>query len=676
MSREAESGPGSLSVADAAAGRMPLLHRLRWYRNRLAAMSLPEVLFRFAELARRMATRHHRPRGTSLLRNDAGPLPDLPGLADGVGELAALRSGPLGGWQALADDLGNGRLNLLGRDWPLMDGVPDWHIDPVRGGRWPSDRCGFDVPYRENAALGDVRFAWEVGRLQYLQPVAALALVAEDRRLGLLVERHALDWVRHNPLALGVHWATGLEVALRAFSLLSIVSLLGESMLSPEARQRLTVSLAEHGWWLARFPSRHSSANHHLVAESAALFLLASLLPGLRGAGRWAAQSRATLEIEIRRQFHADGVGAEQSVALAAFSLEWLLLAEAVARRLGPPFSEGYVERLGLAGGFLAGLADANGNRPAIGDDEASRVFGGAQEGAGYVNGVLAALAAVLDRPDLTPVDWQPHLRLAVAGLPPTPAVAQPTGLRHFPQGGYSVARDVDDGHEVLLTLDHGPVGYLSIAAHGDADALSVWLNVEGRPVLVDAGTHLFHQGDGWRSHFRSTSAHNTLTIDGADSSVAAGPFNWSHKAQVEVLGLNDDPAAWWVEAAHDGYALAYGYRHCRRLERLGPGLYQISDRLEGDGGVARVEIGFLLAPNLSVSNVSGGFVVGEPGRRLLFLRHEGPLKGWLEHGLENPVRGWYAPDFGRLVPAPRIVFAGKMWQGVVAKFTLSSRFA
>ena len=32
-----------------------------------------------------------------------------------------------------------------------------------------------------------------------------------------------------------------------------------------------------------------------------------------------------------------------------------------------------------------------------------------------------------------------------------------------------------------VLTFDHGPVGYLSIAAHGHADTLAVWLSI-GRP--------------------------------------------------------------------------------------------------------------------------------------------------------------------------------------------------
>ena len=39
-----------------------------------------------------------------------------------------------------------------------------------------------------------------------------------------------------------------------------------------------------------------------------------------------------------------------------------------------------------------------------------------------------------------------------------------------------------------VLTFDHGPVGYLSIAAHGHADTLAVWLSVGSQPIFVDAG--------------------------------------------------------------------------------------------------------------------------------------------------------------------------------------------
>lgn len=93
-----------------------------------------------------------------------------------------------------------------------------------------------------------------------------------------------------------------------------------------------------------------------------------------------------------------------------------------------------------------------------------------------------------------------------------------------------------------------------------------------------------------------------------------------------------------------------------------------------GEGGVERVEVGFLISPDLDVATAAGGWVIQDRGRRLLYLRHEGPLKGWLERGLETPKRGWYSPRFGLRRSAPRICFAGKMWPGVSATFILSVR--
>ena len=57
-----------------------------------------------------------------------------------------------------------------------------------------------------------------------------------------------------------------------------------------------------------------------------------------------------------------------------------------------------------------------------------------------------------------------------------------------------------------VLTFDHGPVGYLSIAAHGHADTLAVWLSIGDQPVFVDAGTYLYHSSRALRDAFREYS--------------------------------------------------------------------------------------------------------------------------------------------------------------------------
>src|ERR1700731_4936296 len=107
-----------------------------------------------------------------------------------------------------------------------------------------------------------------------------------------------------------------------------------------------------------------------------------------------------------------------------------------------------------------------------------------------------------------------------------------PEGLRSFEEGGYSVVRETRAGRRVRFVLDHGPLGYLSIAAHGHADANAVTLSLDDRPILVDPGTYLYHSCGKWRDWFRGTRAHNTLNVQGADQSIISGPFNWPHKAR------------------------------------------------------------------------------------------------------------------------------------------------
>ena len=141
----------------------------------------------------------------------------------------------------------------------------------------------------------------------------------------------------------------------------------------------------------------------------------------------------------------------------------------------------------------------------------------------------------LLDQPQLTPPGWRPHLRHAMFGFP-SPAMPAPSGLRVFAAGGYSVIRHCVAGRSLMAVIDHGELGYLSIAAHGHADTLAVWLHVDGQPVIVDAGTYLYHAGGDWRCHFRSTAAHNTLRLEQVDASDQAGNFNWSHKARARLI--------------------------------------------------------------------------------------------------------------------------------------------
>src|SRR6185437_8246013 len=105
------------------------------------------------------------------------------------------------------------------------------------------------------------------------------------------------------------------------------------------------------------------------------------------------------------------------------------------------------------------------------------------------------------------------------------PAVTRPASRpAHFADAGMTILRGPA---EIWCRCDGGPHGFLSIAAHGHADALSVEVRHDGVDVLADPGTYCYHGEPEWRSYFRSTAAHNTIEVDGTSQSVEGGPFLW-----------------------------------------------------------------------------------------------------------------------------------------------------
>ncbi len=626
--------------------------KFRWYAQRLRGMSAAEISYRLHERLKRdvSARRAHQWSDFSL---GEGLVPKLPEPAANRGAVDAIRPA----MESAARSVTSGEVRLMGQAWPLRRSAADWHLDPVTGRHWPRDVFCFDVPFRHDRHYGDPKYMWELNRLQHLQPVAALAHMSGDGVCRDFCLAEIESWMEGNRPFNGLAWATGVEVALRTVSLLTVFTLLDLDTASGETRARLRTCLAAHGYWLARFPSRFSSANNHLIAEAAALFLLGTLWNDLPAAPGYARYGRETLIEQVSRQFHEDGVGAEQSPTYAAFTLEWYLLALYVADRTGRPFPATVRDRLERAAEHLRWITDAGGNQPRIGDDDEGRVLSSGVPEPGYVSSVLGCLSAYLERSELAPPAVTPGLRNLFLGSS-EPGENGPSGRHNFDAGGYSVVRSDLAGRKVMLVMDHGPLGHLSIAAHGHADALALWLHIDDQPVLVDAGTFLYHAGGRWRDAFRGTAAHNTLTLDFANSSTIAGPFNWTRKARAWRQQIKHPGGAYAAAGVHDGFEPGFGVLHERAIIENDAG-FTIRDRLSGDlKKPAEAQISYLLHPGLDASVHGTNVIVSRNGRRILSI-NGGCLDVRIHKGETLPPRGWYSPAFGEKVPAAQIVFRG-----------------
>lgn len=636
-----------------------ILKRARWYKNRLYAMSMPEIFYRIGESAKRKTNRWigHRLVASSL--RDYGPLPEIPGLRAGL-QNKSITDECLSAWARDEKTVRRTPFTFLNQIWPAL--TPDemsagdlWHRDPVSNTVWPRRAYCFAIDYRHPGNQGDIKFVWEANRLQFLQPLAALAFVTQDRELAGYCLATIENWIDHNPPFYGVNWASGIELTLRIISMLTVTTLVGEH-LSRTARGKIWASLLTHARWLAEYPSRYSSANNHRAAEGLGLFIIGALCPHFAQSPIWQRQGWDILCDTAEKQILPDGAGAEQTVPYTAFLLEMLLTGLLVAEQTGVTVPVSYRRKIALAGSFLRWLTDAKGNQPRIGDDDNACVFGAYHLGDDYIGSILSCVAALTGRADLSPPTTQPHLRQAIFGAPPPPDFA-PRGLRCFPHTGLAVGHHNSTSGEIMLAFDYGHLGYLSIAAHGHADALAVWLHIDGQPIFVDAGTYLYHGREQDRSLFRRTALHNTMTIATEDSSVMAGNFNWSEQAQTMLRDLQSHATHWRIEAEHDGYLKRFGAVHRRSLYVTPTSGAVIEDQLVASAAQP-VEISFLLHPDLTARLEGRDILIFRREKQLLRLRHDSNLVPHIG-APQSDKGGWYSPAFNIKQATTRIVFAG-----------------
>ncbi len=626
---------------------MSIVNRLRWYKYRLAAMSAAEIMHRIKEGARRRCDRS-RAGGFAAIAHDYGELPQIPGLLANIDAWNTPTS-LLDQWAEDARRAQCGEHNIFGKQWPTCARADMWHIDPLSGAQWPRDVFCFDIDYRHGAKNGDIKFTWELNRLQYLQSVAALARKHQDGMLARFCLSEIESWIDNNPPFLGVNWNSGIELALRVISILTVTTLVGDYLLEP-ARGKIWTSLQTHARWIARYPSLYSSSNNHRAAEGLGLFAVGALCPQFTEAEIWKNKGWDILCDQARRLILPDGAGAEQAIAYAASTCEALLTGLKIARARDIAIPDHYLHHLTLGGEYLRWLTDASGNTPHIGDDDDACVFGAHHSGDTYVAGILASIAAMASRVDLMPPRLQPHLRQAVFGAASAMDFA-PAGVRCFSYGGMTVGRHQSLTGNILLAFDHGPLGYLSIAAHGHADALALWLHIGGQPVFVDSGTYLYHSQTGERRYFRGAKAHNTLTINDTDSSAQAGAFNWSHKARATLRHFESRGDFWQIEAEHDGYLENFRCLHRRGLH-VSPATGAVVEDMIVGPTPQQVEINFLLHPDLAARRDGHDLVVLKGEQLVLRLRHESTLETVIGEGS-------YSPEFGVKQAAAQISFKG-----------------
>jgi hypothetical protein len=644
--------------------------RLGWYLRRVAAMSPAEVAWRTRDQALRAMW--------SLRQVKPGQL-EVAAPPPGDREFAAvLRPGTaerISG-EARAAILESAERLLCG-EWEVLGVVrtdlvqPDWFLDPVTGRRSVQDRHAFRIDHRSEEQVGNVKQVWELSRLQHLTLLATAWFLTHDERYARRVADQLRSWWRENPFLSGVHWTSGIELGIRLISLAWIRRLLDDWPGVADLFERDALAVRQIRWhqrYLAAFPSRGSSANNHVIAEAAGQLVASCAFPWFAESERWRRRSARLLERELVRNTFPSGIGRELASDYQCFIAELGFLAAAEAEACGHPLADVVWERLCAMADSAAALVDQKMRPPRQGDSDEGRALLIDAPMPNRWPSLLALADALVGR-----LDWWPRPPAGAGGV----IIGAMAGARHhlagrpaqrpsrFADAGITLLRTAGYDHlpEIWCRCDGGPHGYLSIAAHAHADALSVEVRYGGVEILADPGTYCYHGEPPWRSYFRSTIAHNTAELGGRSQSSEGGPFMWTSHAQArEVEVIDDGDIATWT-AEHDGYASLDPpalHRRSVLLDRASRSI-DITDEIEG--GSHDIRLAFHLGPEVQVQlNESCAVLSWAAASVPVAARLElAPGLRWTLHrGEIDPILGWYAPGLGRRVPAFSLLGRGR----------------
>lgn len=374
--------------------------------------------------------------------------------------------------------------------------------------------------------------------LHYFDDLAADGAAARAHWHRALISR----WIAENPPGHGNGWEP-YPTSLRIVNWVKWA--LAGNALPPEA----THSLAVQARWLRQRLEFHLLGNH-LWANAKALVFAGVFFEGME-ADAWRDKGMALLRRELAEQVLPDGGHFERSPMYHAIVLEDLLDLVHLSGCYPGVFAVGDVEHWRTTSmNMLRWL----------------KLMSHPDGGIAFFNDAALGIA-----PRYSALcDYAGALGMVVPS-------GNGSAVEPLANSGYV---RVEAGPAVLI-VDVGEIGPDYLPGHAHADTLSFELSLHGQRVLVNGGTSTY--GDGAeRRRQRGTSAHNTVTIDGEDSSEVWSAFRVARRARPRDLQWSSSANGHEVACAHDGYRRLPGKPAHLRRWRLTEGELVVEDRISG----------------------------------------------------------------------------------------------
>lgn len=425
-----------------------------------------------------------------------------------------------------------------------------------------------------------------------------------------------------------------------------------------------------------------SAPNNHLLADRFAAWYLRAVFPELVADGD-CTQAENEWKKELLRQTYADGGSFEQSMHYHESVCEMVAAYLILCRRQGRAADPEIEGRARSILRFQTIINETVETRLPIGNGAEESLFP-LDPGQSECTGALREIYRTLFDPQVPPAPMEDvTVMRSYWMLGGDLAHAQTKSTREprmvpFADSGLYVFTDVEK--EARLVFRTGPRFGVQVApGHMHADLLSIYVRVNGEPLIVDAGTYTYRLvsgdqvvgGTSWRRYFAGPAAHNGLTIGDSDPlGTLYGDFRQS----------GSEVRAESYHAVSDGLAMvdarlgdAAPYTNVRRVCVHVHGEYWLiidtyPTVMTHHGPM---HYGFQLAQgvNLRVDDRAVTARGSADGACVTLVGSTDRDVPNVFEGSVDPLAGWVSPRYGELKPAPQVRFSGGSDDGLSCFF-------
>jgi hypothetical protein len=499
-----------------------------------------------------------------------------------------------------------------------LPGDIDWRHNPTKDKEWLR-------------ALNRQEWLWDLAAAYYLTGEKKFAEEIETMMAGWFQQSEVLRWKDEDDYV----WRL-IETSVRVTDvwLDAFYVIWPSDDISEEIKCKMLASFHDHGQFLAHF---RSPRRNHLLQETFGLLAVAAAFPEFKMAPVWRAIAMKRLEYCIEADVYPDGGYNEGSTYYHRFTIRILQDIIDFGETFGVDFSDKFLSQVEAMYDFLLFTAKPDGVMPAMNDGFHAK-----------------NLRILFEKPAdiFAREDYRYFATNGTAGREPHDT------SKKYPYAGIYVMRSDWSETANYMIIDGGLFG----SSHGHEDKLSFELVANGSPFIVESGTYTY-VFNRWRRFFRSSQAHNTITIDGRSQIRAPFEDLWVSEPPVK------QPNIWFSNQQIDYFEGKYdrhygnikedmvdGFVHTRRILFVKPDYWMIWDVVEGTGS-HKVEQLYHFAPWIAVAVVDSlrEVIAVDSLDNQVFLKSLSTQTAILEvtEGSEEPIQGWVSSRYGIKEVAP-----------------------